>query len=158
MQESRHTAEGRGGAAGFQDRCNSHSANPPSAAAHASYAATDEKVTTSDVAGESHSVAIVRGRSHLATTSSTTTAEWTIRSRQEWPSGTYYELNVRTSGRESAGTVMVKARAKVGPPYVCLTHNLNECEHTRFVALHDTPDSDAGESTRPRNWPAPVGS
>lgn len=80
-------------------------------------------------------------------------SEWAVRARKEMPSGTYYQLNVRSGGRESAGTVTVKARAKPGPPYVCLTCLLNDCEHTRFVALHDTPDSDAGESNVPRNYP-----
>lgn len=83
-------------------------------------------------------------------------AEWAIRSRREFRSGTYYELNVRTTGREGAGTVTVKARARPGPPYVCLTCHVNECQHTRFVAANDTPDSDAAESSRPRNWPAAV--
>jgi hypothetical protein len=82
--------------------------------------------------------------------------EWVVRSRREFPSGTYYQLNVRTSGREGAGTVTVKARAKPGPPYVCLTCHLNDCPHTRYVADHDTPDSDAGESGRPRNYPVAV--
>lgn len=56
------------------------------------------------------------------------------------PSGTYFQLNVKTSGRDGAGTVTVKARVKPGPPYVCLTCLVNECEHTAFVADHDTPD------------------
>jgi hypothetical protein len=77
--------------------------------------------------------------------------EWTIRSRQERQSGTYYELNVRTTAREGAGTVTVKARARPGPPYVCLTCHVNECEHTRYVAAHDTPDSDS--DGLPRNFP-----
>lgn len=80
-------------------------------------------------------------------------SEWTIRSRQEFRSGTYYELNVRTTGREGAGTVTVKARAKPGRPYVCLTCHSNDCAHVRFVEQHDTPDSDALEDPRPRNWP-----
>lgn len=73
--------------------------------------------------------------------------DWTIRSRREMPSGTYYQLSVYTSGREGSGTVTVKARAKPGPPYVCLTCLLNNCAHTRFVAEHDTPDSDALDSS-----------
>lgn len=79
--------------------------------------------------------------------------EWAIRSRQEGRTGTYYQLNVVTKGREGAGTVTVKARAQPGAPYVCLTCHSNDCEHTQFVAEHDTPDSDAGESVLPRNYP-----
>lgn len=67
-------------------------------------------------------------------------AEWAIRSRKEMRTGTYFQLNVKTSGREGAGTVTVKARAKPGPAYVCLTCHVNECEHTAFVADHDTAD------------------
>lgn len=64
----------------------------------------------------------------------TSRAEWAIRSRSEWPSGTYYQLNVATNGREGAGTVTVKWRAKPGPEFWCATCNVNECEHTAFVA------------------------
>lgn len=59
--------------ADFQDRCNSHSANPPSADARSSYAATAYKVTTSAGPRESQDVARRRGPSRPCTTSSATT-------------------------------------------------------------------------------------
>jgi hypothetical protein len=77
--------------------------------------------------------------------------EWEIRARMEYPTGTYYALNVLTNGRPGAGIVTVKARSKPGAPYVCFTCRSNDCEHTRFVEQHDTPDSDA--DGLPRNYP-----
>lgn len=73
MQAARDTEQGRVGASGFQDRCNSHSANPPSAAARTSYAATADKLTTSRRLGESGPVRRCPGVYDFATTSSTTT-------------------------------------------------------------------------------------
>jgi hypothetical protein len=63
--------------------------------------------------------------------------DWEIRFRIEQRSGTYYVLNIRNA---NGSVVMVKARAKVGPPYVCLTCKLNECEHTKYVSEVDTSD------------------
>lgn len=64
----------------------------------------------------------------------TSRAEWAIRSRSEWPSGLYVQLNVATSGREGAGTVTVKHRARPGEPFVCFTCLSNSCAHCEFVA------------------------
>jgi hypothetical protein len=64
-------------------------------------------------------------------------SDWNVMSRIEKPSGTYFALNMVG---KAGSVVTVKARAKPGPAYICLTCLVNSCPHTRFVASIDTAD------------------
>lgn len=75
------------------------------------------------------------------------TDAWRIVGARPMATGIYYQLNL--TGKGNRGAVTVKERVNDGgPAWVCLTCNVNNCTHTRFVAsLEDrTPQLIPGDT------------